>query len=100
MNVKNIHISSDAEEDLDDGRIFYNDQQQGIGEYFWDALISDIESLIISGGVHSKEYGYFRMSSKRFPYSIYYDVLYEEIYVVAVLPEKRNPSWIYQKLDK
>ena len=100
MNVKNIHISSDAEADLDDGRIFYNNQQQGIGDYFWDTLISDIESLIISGGVHSKKYGFFRMSSKRFPYSIYYDVLDGEIYVLAVLPEKRNPGWIYKKLTE
>lgn len=100
MNVKNIHISSDAESDLDNGRIFYNNQQQGIGDYFWDTLISDIESLIISGGVHSKKYDFFRMSSKRFPYSIYYDVLDGEIYVLAVLPEKRNPSWIYKKLTE
>jgi len=38
------------------------------------------------------------MSSKRFPYSIYYDVKNKEVFVIAVLPEKRNPSWIYQKL--
>ena len=34
MNVQNILISSDAENDLDDGRSFYNNQQQGIGDYF------------------------------------------------------------------
>jgi plasmid stabilization system protein ParE len=98
MNIKNIHVSSEAENDLNDGRNFYNSQQQGIGEYFWDTLISDIESLLISAGVHSKKLGYYRMSSKRFPYSIYYDVKNKEVFVIAVLPEKRNPSWIYQKL--
>ena len=98
MNVKNIHISSDAENDLDDGRRFYNSQQSGIGEYFWDTLISDIESLLISAGVHSKIFGFYRMSSKRFPYSVYYEVNNQEVFIVAVLPEKRNPSWIFQKL--
>ncbi|MFK5893004.1 MAG: type II toxin-antitoxin system RelE/ParE family toxin [Pseudomonadota bacterium] len=98
MNVENIHVSSDAENDLEDGRNFYNIQQQGIGEYFRDTLISDIESLLISASVHPKRFGYYRMSSKRFPYSIYYEVINQEVFVVAVLPEKRNPSWIYQNL--
>ncbi len=58
MNIKNIHVSSEVENDLDDGRNFYNSQQQGIGEYFWDTLISDIESLLTSAGIHSKKIGY------------------------------------------
>jgi hypothetical protein len=36
--------------------------------------------------------------SKRFPYSIYYDVKGNDIYVTVVLPEKRNPNWIGKKL--
>ncbi len=74
MNIKHIQILSEAETDLEDGRFFYESQEQGVGEYFWDSLLSDIESLIIYAGVHSKVYGYYRMSSKRFPYSIYYDL--------------------------
>ncbi len=63
MNIKYIQVLDQAELDLEDGRSFYNNQEQGIGEYFWDSLISDIESLIIYAGVHTKEYGYFRMIS-------------------------------------
>ena len=100
MSIKNIHILSEAEADLEDGRSFYENQEQGIGEYFWDSLISDIESLIIYGGVHSIKFNYYRMSSKRFPYSIYYDVKGKDAYVIAVLPEKRNPSWISEKINK
>jgi hypothetical protein len=69
MNIKHIQILSEAEAGLGDGRFFYESQEQGIGEYFWDSLLSDIESLIIYAGVYSKVYGYCRMSSKRFPYS-------------------------------
>ncbi len=99
MNVKNIHVSSDAEGDLEDGRNFYNQQQQGIGNYFWDTLISDIESLLISAGVHAKKFDYYRMSSKRFPYSVYYEVNNQEVFIVAVLPERRNPMWTSNKLS-
>ena len=56
MNIKHIQILSEAEADLKDGRLFYETQEQGVGEYFWDSLLSDIESLIIYAGVHSKEY--------------------------------------------
>ena len=100
MNIKHIQILSEAEADLEDGRLFYDSQEKGIGNYFWDSLISDIESLIIYAGVHSKEYGYYRMTSKRFPYSIYYNIESDTTYVVAVLPERKNPAWIAKKLNK
>ncbi len=98
MNIKYIQVLSEAEADLEDGKLFYESQQQGIGEYFWDSLLSDIDSLIIYAGVHIKEYGYCRMPSKRFPYSIYYDVKGDTVFVVAILPERRNPVWIQSKL--
>lgn len=100
MNIKSIKILSDAELDLVDGRRFYESLERGIGEYFWDCLLSDIESLIIYGGVHRKEYGYYRMLSKRFPYSIYYDVREETVYVVAVLPMRRDPNWVRERISK
>ena len=100
MNIKHIQILSEAEMDLEDGRSFYEEQEIGIGEYFWNSLISDIESLLIYSGVHSKAYGYYRMTAKRFPYSIYYCTSTDTAYVVAVLPERKNPVWIAEKLNK
>ncbi len=100
MNIKHIQILSEAEADLEEGRFFYETQEQGVGEYFWDSLLSDIESLIIYAGVHAREYGYYRMSSKRFPYSIYYDLNGNTSYVIAVLPERSNPNWLRSKLSK
>ncbi|MCK4707056.1 MAG: type II toxin-antitoxin system RelE/ParE family toxin [Gammaproteobacteria bacterium] len=100
MNIKHINVLAEAEEDLEAGRSFYENQEQGIGEYFWDTLISDIESLTICGGVHTKIFGYYRMPSKRFPYSIYYAIKGDIAYIIAVLPEKRNPNWIHEKINK
>lgn len=100
MNIKDIQILTEAEEDLESGRFFYNNQEQGIGEYFWDCLISDIESLIIYAGVHVKKYGYFRMPSKRFPYSIYYEVKEQTAYIVAVLPMRKSPEWIRKRMGR
>ncbi len=47
MNIKHIQILSEAEADLEDGRRFYENQEKGVGDYFWYSLLSDIESLII-----------------------------------------------------
>jgi hypothetical protein len=54
MNIKNIQVLLESETDLEEGRFFYESQEQGVGEYFWDSFLSDIESLIIYAGVHSK----------------------------------------------
>ena len=99
MIIKSIKILSDAETDLEDGKKFYEQQQRGIGDYFWYCLLSDIESLLIYGGVHRKEYGYYRMLSRKFPYSIYYDISDEVAYIIAVLPMRRDPDWIRERIS-
>lgn len=91
MNIKRIQILSDAEKDFDEGREFYDMAKMLGGDYFWASLLSDIESLVFFAGIHRKVFGYHRMLSKRFPYTIYYDVNEDVASVVAVLPIRRNP---------
>ncbi len=52
MIVKGVLVLTDAENDLDTGKAFYDLNELGVGEYFWDSLIADIESLSIYAGVH------------------------------------------------
>ena len=59
-----IKLLSSALEDLSEGRLFYEKQGEGLGEYFFDSLFSDIDSLVLYGGIHSKVYGYHRILSK------------------------------------
>ena len=53
-----IRILSSAVDDLHAGRLFYEHQGEGIGEYFFDSLFSDIDSLILYAGIHPKVLGY------------------------------------------
>jgi hypothetical protein len=99
-NIKRVDVSLNAESDLNDGEVFYESQKSGLGQYFWDCLVSDIESLLLYGGVHSQKYGCYKMASKRFPYSIYYQVNKEVVLVVAVLPMKRNPVILRRQLKR
>ncbi len=40
-----IRILSAALHDLSDGRLFYEKQGEGLGDYFFDSVFSDIDSL-------------------------------------------------------
>ena len=83
---------------MDDGKDFYDLRELGVGEYFWDSLIADIESLILYAGIHKKKFGLYQMFAKRFPYDIYYEIKDFFAYVVAVLPMRRNPAWIAEQI--
>ena len=60
-----IEILSSAMSDLAEGRQFYEEQSEGLGEYFFESLFSDIDSLTLypeyftkffaSGARHSPE---------------------------------------------
>ena len=94
-----IKVLSSAIEDLYKGRLFYEKQGEGLGEYFFNSLFSDIDSLVLYGGIHIKVFGYHRMLSKRFPYAIYYKIESESgVVVYRVLDLRRDPKKIKQAL--
>ncbi len=74
MNIKNIISLKEVSQDLKIAKEFYEKQSFGLGTYFLDSILSDIESLWLYGGIHEKTFGLYRLLSKRFPYGIYYDL--------------------------
>lgn len=83
-----IEILSSAMLDLMEGRQFYELQGKGLGEYFFDSLFSDIDSLTLYAGIHPIFYGYHRMLSKRFPYAVYYELKEKSAVTVWRDPKK------------
>jgi len=67
-----VTILDEAENDLEEGYYFYENQSSGLGNYFLESLFTDIDSLEYNGGIHLKVYGHYRLLSKKFPYAIYY----------------------------
>lgn len=74
MKVGNVVVLKEVADDLNDGKTFYDQREAGVGDYFWDSLLADLESLIIYAGIHNKEHGLYRMLAKRFPYAVYYEI--------------------------
>lgn len=94
-----INVLDSAEEDILYAMHFYEQQSHGLGSYYLDCIMSDIESLHIYAGIHMKMRGYYRLLSKRFPYSIYYKIADEIIFVHAVLDNRREPSSVQDRLE-
>ena len=96
-----VGISDDAIEDLNEGFLFYEKQEEKLGEYFASCLRGDIEGLKVTGGVHPADYkDYHRLLSKVFPYAIYYTISETSVTVWAVIDCRKDPEWIKEHLDE
>lgn len=100
MMAEEVLVLEEAARDLELGRDFYEAQMIGLGSYFTDCLISDLESLRISAGVHALVCGLHRMLSRRFPFAVYYSFDGARAQVIAVLDMRRSPAWTYDQLRK
>lgn len=96
-----VVVLQSAKDDLRDGYLFY--ERQGgsyLGNYFLATLQGELYSLALYAGIHNKRFGFHRALSRRFPYSIYYDIEGGEARVYGVLDNRRDPNWIYHHLQE
>jgi plasmid stabilization system protein ParE len=70
-----------------------------LGAYFLDSLLSDIDALMLYGGIHQQSFGYHRALSKRFPYAIYYQIVEQTIQVWRVLDCRQKPTRIAKAIS-
>ena len=95
-----IQVLNAAINDLENGRLFYQQQGEHLGDYFLDALFSDIDSLVIYAGIHQRVFGYYRMLAHRFPYAIYYKMPHpNEVVVWRVLDMRAKPAKTVKRLN-
>jgi plasmid stabilization system protein ParE len=80
-----VRLLRSAFDDLAAGRDFYDRQQEGVGDYFFDSLFSEIDSLALHAGIRRTVFGFQRLLAKRFPYAIYYRLIEGEAVVFRVL---------------
>ncbi|MFZ4778410.1 MAG: type II toxin-antitoxin system RelE/ParE family toxin [Terrimicrobiaceae bacterium] len=98
--MRKIAVLDEAAEDIERGRDFYDMQESGVGDYFADSIVADIECLGLFHGIHSKHFGFYRMLSERFPFGIYYRELSDVTEVFAILDLRKDPAWIHEELTE
>ena len=94
-----VEILDCAHEDIANGYVFYEHQATGLGAYFSDTLYSEMESLQLYAGIHPVRYGFYRLLTHRFPYSVYYRVESGIVRVYAVVDNRMNPDRIRHRLS-
>jgi plasmid stabilization system protein ParE len=98
--IKDIFALKNVSDDLDRGERFYEMQESGVGQYFRDCLLSDMESLYLYAGTHKKYAGAYKLLSRRFPYAIYYTIEKDIVVIVAVLDVRSNPAHTKKMLQQ
>jgi plasmid stabilization system protein ParE len=93
-----LRLLRSAIDDLAEGRSFYDLQQPGLGDYFFDSVFSDIDSLELQAGIHPLHLTFHRALASRFPYAIYYRVQGEEVVIYRILDCRRDPRKIAAEL--
>ncbi len=95
-----VRISEDAVADLNEGFLFYESQEAGLGDYFIAAIRADIEGLKVTAGVHRIVYrDFYRLIGKTFPFGVSCTYASDVADVWAVIDLRRDPSWVLQHLD-
>lgn len=100
MSVRTVVVLREAAEDLEAGRFFYEEREAGVGRYFLDCLLSDLELLRREAGIHGIHFGFHRLLSRRFPFAIYNDLIEDTARVAAILDMRRDPAWIRSELGE
>ena len=94
-----LQIRPAALEDLAMGRRFYDLQELGVCDYFFDSVFADIDSLKLYSGIHPKVFGFHRMFTQRFPFAVYYEFPNKQIPIVwRVLDLRQDPDSIRRTL--
>lgn len=95
-----VRILSSGRRDLIAGKEFYDFQGREVGNYFFESVSKDLDSLEKFGGIHSKLYGLHRMLASHFPFGIFYEKRGEEIIVFRILDLRKNPKEIRKLLNE
>lgn len=98
--MRNVIILSKAAEDIEEARDFYDAQEDGIGNYFVQAITDDLLKLREFSGIHSQHFGFYRMIGTPFRFGIYYRERGNDTLVAAVLDLRRDPKWMRKQLRK
>ena len=93
-----VELRLEARHDLLEGALFYEQQRDGLGDYFTDCLFEDLDRLKGEAGMHATVFGLHRKLSKRFPFAIYYRIAESVIDIVAILDCRRDPEAIAERL--
>jgi plasmid stabilization system protein ParE len=93
-----VILLTSAEEDLVDAWHFYDDQETGVGEYYYDEVMTAVQSPSTQYGLHPSKGQFFRALVPKFHTAIYYPLEPDFVLVRRILALRRDPKWLRRQL--
>lgn len=85
-------LRPEAEEDMVEGRDWYEDRQEGLGAEFLLGVESVFDRIGETPELYAPEYKSVRRATvEQFPYIVYFRIVGQTIEVIAVQHASRNP---------
>ncbi|RYD54171.1 MAG: hypothetical protein EOP83_22425 [Verrucomicrobiaceae bacterium] len=98
--MKPVRLSKKAADDLWDAVDFYEFQESGAGDLLFAMLMQEMRRLERSHGHHRIRHGFHKLTTAKFPHAIYYLEMADEIVVMAIIDERRDPESIRKELSR
>lgn len=95
-----IVVLASAENDLEDGWHFYEEQEEGVGDEFFNSVLQGIRGLETDCHLHPSREGFHRMLIRKYHCGIYYTVEAGSVLVHRVLDLRRDPEWLRQQIKR
>ena len=94
-----VIIRPEAENDLKETFLWYEDKRKGLGHDFLLHIDAGIRFIERNPNIYKSEYkGSKKHLVKRFPYKIIYITEKETVFILAVIHTKRNPELTKKRL--
>lgn len=96
-----LKISPFAELDLQESIEFYNEQRENLGKEFYETITTAFEGIKNNPGQFPKEYQEMRkVSIKRFPFVVFFEVKGDNCYILGIFHSSRNPKIMKTRYKK
>ena len=98
MNYR-ANIREDAEADIEEAAVWYEQQYEGLGDEFLDEVLLSLETITSNPYLFAEIHRQTRRAMiNRFPFGIYYRIKGKLVIVVAVMHGSRNPKLWRQRI--
>lgn len=90
---RKVRITSIAEMEISDSIFWYDSQSSGLGSEFYNEVFELIEAIRNNPKIYKVRHFQIRVAPiKRFPFSIHYVFENNEILILSVFHNSRNPE--------
>jgi len=98
-----IHFKNEAIIDIKESKVWYNEQQQGLGKRFYLAVADKIEKIKSNPLAYPVRYEQVRtVTLEKFPFLVHYyiDIENKKVVVLGVIHTSRNPELWEDRLNE